>query len=140
MSFHVKIIFSLFLLSSSCISNSDKEKENNQESNKTKKVQTIQEISFRKGRALFNKNCLVCHNLDIHSEEKKIGPNLFGVTSKYSKEYLQKWIIHPEKLIMSGDKYAVQLYKKYGQFMPSFEALKQEQIDNIILYIDKESN
>ena len=58
------------------------------------------------GKALFNANCAACHNLD----RKMTGPALRGVSAKYDKEWLYKWIKNSSALIKSGDAKAIAIY------------------------------
>ena len=52
------------------------------------------------GEQLFKQNCTACHSLGT---SRLIGPGLEGVTEKYEKEWLFKWIRNSQALIQSGD-------------------------------------
>ena len=41
------------------------------------------------GEKLYKQNCTACH---LMTEAKLVGPGLKGVTEKYEKEWLIKWI------------------------------------------------
>ncbi|WP_124978844.1 c-type cytochrome [Nonlabens xiamenensis] len=85
------------------------------------------------GKQLFNANCASCHNL----YKKMTGPALFGVTKKYEREWLYKWIKNSAELIASGDPQAVAIYTEYNQKnMNAFPQLSNTDIDNILAYTD----
>lgn len=85
------------------------------------------------GKSLFNANCAACHKLDA----RLVGPALSGVTKKYDKEWLYKWIKDNEALRKSGDKKAIKIYEEYNQMaMQAFPNLSNSDIDNILAYIE----
>ncbi|PJJ76622.1 cytochrome c [Thermoflavifilum aggregans] len=92
--------------------------------------------AVEKGQELFQANCSACHR--IH--EKLIGPPLAGVTKIRSKQWLYNWIRNSQAVINSGDTAAINLYKEYNQVqMTPFPQLSNEDIDNILAYIDAQS-
>ncbi len=82
---------------------------------------------------LFNQYCASCHNFN----ENVIGPNLAGVTSKVSKEWLIEFIKDPKKSVESGDERAMELYAKYKLLMPSFETIKDKDLEDLVGFIHK---
>jgi mono/diheme cytochrome c family protein len=87
-----------------------------------------------KGKELFNTNCAACHNLD----RKMTGPALRGVSGKYDKEWLYKWIKNSSELIKSGDAQAVKVFEENNKsVMTAFPQLSNGDIDNIIAYTDE---
>ena len=86
------------------------------------------------GKALFNANCAACHNLD----RKMTGPALRGVSAKYDREWLYKWIKNSSALIKSGDAKAIAIFEEYNKsVMTAFPQLSNTDIDNIIAYTDE---
>ena len=84
-----------------------------------------------KGKEIFNANCAACHKLDA----KATGPALRGVSAKYDKEWLYKWIKNSGELIKSGDAQAVKVFEENNKVaMTAFPQLSNEDIDNIIAY------
>jgi cytochrome c551/c552 len=84
-----------------------------------------------KGKELFNTNCAACHNLD----KKMTGPALRGVTNKYDKEWLYKWIKNSAELIKSGDDKANKIFNEFNKSpMTAFPQLSNEDVDNILAY------
>ncbi|MDZ7604980.1 MAG: c-type cytochrome [Cyclobacteriaceae bacterium] len=87
------------------------------------------------GELLFKNNCLVCHN--IH--EQKVGPALADVHNRRSVEWIKPFILNSQKVIQSGDDYAVALYNQYNQtVMTSFD-FKDEELNSLIEYIKSET-
>src|SRR5688500_16350801 len=86
------------------------------------------------GEKLYTENCKVCHNLNT---ETLIGPGLAGINERRPQEWLIPWIKNSQKVIASGDKYAVDLFNKYNKVpMPSYD-YSNEQIQSILAYIAK---
>ena len=91
---------------------------------------------IRSGRSLFRVNCGPCH--DLHRE--KTGPMLASITKKRTKVWLKTFIRDSQQVILTGDVYANFLYQQYNQtVMPSFEELTDNEIQNILLFIEYES-
>ncbi|AUC78438.1 cytochrome C [Nonlabens sp. MB-3u-79] len=88
-----------------------------------------------KGEELFKANCASCHKL----YKKQVGPALYGVSQKYEKEWLYKWITNSTEFIASGDARANAIYNEYNQSnMNAFPQLSTVDIDNILAYTDTE--
>jgi mono/diheme cytochrome c family protein len=86
------------------------------------------------GKALFMSNCASCHN----PLKDATGPALKGADSRVpSKEWLYKWVHNSASVIASGDKYANDLYNKWGKTaMTAFPQLSNEEIDAIFAYVN----
>ncbi len=91
------------------------------------------ELSLQHGMQLFNQHCASCHNFN----ENVIGPNLAGVTSNVSKQWLVGFIKDPKKSIESGDERAKALFSKYKVYMPSFETIKGKDLEDLLGFIHK---
>lgn len=91
-------------------------------------------LSAADGEKIFKQNCAVCHSMGTN---KITGPGLSGVMSRVpSEEWLHKWIKNNEKLIKSGDAYAVKISTFDASQMTIFEStLSDEEIDAVIGYI-----
>jgi glucose/arabinose dehydrogenase/cytochrome c2 len=83
------------------------------------------------GAALFNKNCSGCHNF----KHDAIGPQLGGITSEVTFDWIQHFIRDPKKTIESGDTRTQRLIRKYKIAMPSFTTLTDEELNEIIAYL-----
>jgi mono/diheme cytochrome c family protein len=88
------------------------------------------------GEVLFKENCKTCHA--VHTQE--VGPALKDVTKRRDVKWLSAWIRNSSAVIASGDKYANDLFNKFGQSpMTSFSSFKDDEIKAILAYIDAES-
>ena len=86
------------------------------------------------GEALFKSNCAACHKLD----SRGIGPAMRGAGEKFEREWLYKWVRNSQELIRSGDQLANQLFQEWnGAVMTPFPGLSDEDIDNIMAYVDQ---
>jgi mono/diheme cytochrome c family protein len=89
------------------------------------------------GKTLFTQNCTACHAV---SDEVVLGPGLKGVTQRRPEAWLISWIKNSQKVIASGDKYAVDLYNKFNKtVMPSYD-FSDAQIRSLLAYIDVASS
>lgn len=87
------------------------------------------------GETLFKNNCQVCH--EIH--EQKVGPALANVTDRRPVDWIKSFIINSQKVIQSGDEYAVNLYNEYNQtLMTSFD-FSDDELNAVIEYIKSET-
>ncbi len=87
------------------------------------------------GEQLFKANCTQCHQ--VH--KKVIGPMLKDVTDRLETDYLIEWVRNSQKVIQSGDEYAVDLYNEYNKTaMPAYP-FSDDQILSILSYINAES-
>jgi mono/diheme cytochrome c family protein len=87
------------------------------------------------GATLFKNNCQVCH--EIH--EVKVGPSLANVTDRRPVEWIKAFITNSQKVIQSGDEYAVNLYNQYNQtLMTSFD-FSDDELNSVIEYIKAET-
>ena len=88
------------------------------------------------GRDLFTGNCTVCHGID----EVVIGPALRDIHERRSEEWIYSFIKNSQKVIQSGDEYAVNLYNEYNKtLMTSFD-FNDEELNSIVEYIKAESS
>ncbi|MEC7186293.1 MAG: c-type cytochrome [Bacteroidota bacterium] len=94
---------------------------------------TSQEVDIQAGKSLFNSNCAACHQLN----RKAVGPALRGVTDKYDKEWLYKWIKNGTQMIKDGDPQAVAIWEEYNRaVMTNYPQFSNQDIDNILAYTD----
>jgi cytochrome c2 len=86
------------------------------------------------GAGLFKANCASCHKPD----KDYTGPALQGWKGRQPDGWIYKWVANPSGTIASGDKYATELYSKWKQngMMSAFAALKKDEIDAIMKYVD----
>lgn len=91
-------------------------------------------VSIAKGAALFQSNCSGCHTF----KQDGIGPNLSGVTLSDSLHWLQTFIRSPKTLADSGDPHVKDMLSNYHTLMPSFSSLKEEEINQLISFLNTE--
>ena len=87
-----------------------------------------------KGGELFKANCGSCHALD----KVLSGPALRGVLNRGpwidSKENFMKWVRNPAAFIQTNE-YTRDLQKQFGQVMPSFSHLDDNELEMIYQYL-----
>lgn len=84
------------------------------------------------GQKLFMQNCAMCHSSNVEI----VGPMMNGVTNRRSNDWLTKMIKNGDSLMKSGDKDAVELYKKWDNIEhPNFERLSQEEVKSVIEFL-----
>lgn len=90
------------------------------------------------GEALFNTNCKTCHR--VHT--KLIGPKLADVYNRApSIDWIKSFVKNSAGVIAGGDEYATKLYNEYNKTaMTSFSGLKDQDIMNILAYIQAETD
>ena len=97
--------------------------------------ETFDQNIVNSGESLFKGNCTVCHAIN----EVVIGPALRDVHERQSEEWLYAFIKNSQKVIKSGDEYAVDLYNQYNQtLMTSFD-FSDDELNAILTYIKSES-
>ena len=83
------------------------------------------------GETLFNNYCKVCHAVD----KQVIGPALAGVYERLEIPWITAFVQNSQKVIESGDAYAVQTYEQYNKTqMPSHD-LSDDEVLAILSYV-----
>ncbi len=95
------------------------------------------------GEMMFRDRCSSCHvisgGLLPQRNARPLGPDLFGVTERRDDAWLRRWMAEPDKMVESGDPIAVAMSSAWEVVMPNFR-LDPNEIDNLIRYIDSESD
>jgi len=93
------------------------------------------EVSPDAGKKLFKNNCARCHAKNMKTDAT--GPALGGVQERWDNETdLYAWIRNSQGLIATGNARANALFKEWnGSVMNSFEALSDDDIGSILLYV-----
>ena len=87
------------------------------------------------GEKLFKGNCTVCHAVN----EQVVGPALRDIHKRRPLDWIYAFVKNSQKVIKSGDEYAVELYNKFNQTeMTSFD-FSDEEILSIVAYLKVES-
>jgi mono/diheme cytochrome c family protein len=85
------------------------------------------------GEKIFKQNCGVCHRV---GGGRMVGPDLLGVTTKRSEEWLMKWTKGSQALIKSGDADAKAIYDEFnGTIMPDMAHIPDADIKAIYAFI-----
>lgn len=87
------------------------------------------------GEENFTKICGACHSI---GGGKLVGPDLAGVTTRRTEEWLNKFIKSPKAMIDSGDATAVGLFKEFNLVMPD-PAYSDVEIKDIVAYLATKS-
>jgi glucose/arabinose dehydrogenase/cytochrome c2 len=84
------------------------------------------------GETAFNTYCSGCHNF----RQNGIGPQLSNITASEPAEWIHNFIKDPQSILQSSDKHAQALYHQYKTTMPSFNTLNDNDIYNIIAFLN----
>lgn len=104
-------------------------------SSQTKTIKIRKEVNqnLDNGKGLFVKYCSQCHS---ETDQILTAPSLIGVTKRHEMKWLIKWVKSSVDLIKSGDKDAIEVYKKWGTGQPDFKFLSDKQIKDIFMFVD----
>ena len=84
------------------------------------------------GEKIYKQNCTACH---LMTKARLVGPGLEGVTEKYEKEWLIKWIRNSQALNTSGDERAIAIFEEYDKsVMTSFD-FSDEEFSDLLAYL-----
>jgi glucose/arabinose dehydrogenase/cytochrome c2 len=103
----------------------------NNNSSTDKKIISSEPSVISAGKSIFENSCSNCHNF----RQDGIGPNLGGITTKVSVEWLYKFIKDPAGMISAKDEKAVELHNKFKTIMPSFSTLKDDELEAVIAFL-----
>lgn len=95
------------------------------------------------GEDLFRTRCAACHTIGGGDTsipaERRVGPDLYHVGRTRKKEWLQRWLAEPDKMLEEGDPIATQLMTQYqGVRMPNLR-LSSVDIESLLSFLDTES-
>ncbi len=83
------------------------------------------------GEDLFQRYCSACHNF----QQNGIGPQLGGVTRMVDNEWIKNFIQNAAQVMRDKDPRAVSLFEEYQTYMPSFENLTAEELDQLLAFM-----
>lgn len=88
------------------------------------------------GETLFKTRlCVTCHNFGLG--DQPTGPDLKGVFSRRSKDWVRRWLSKPSAMMQSDPDIQALVKKFNGVMMPDpFPALTEQEIDQLIRYIE----
>lgn len=95
------------------------------------------------GEYIFRNLCSSCHTIgggdvrDLAGE--KIGPDLFNVTRKRDREWLERWLKEPDEMLEEKDPLAMEMYQEWNRVpMPNLR-LTQTDVDSLLGFIARKS-
>lgn len=91
------------------------------------------------GKFLFEDwGCKGCHSIGTkYNQDPTKGPDLKGVFSRRSPDWIKKFTKDPQAMIDSGDKDAVEMHKKYSAVMKKFK-MSDAEWNDIFEYLKSE--
>ena len=102
----------------------------------------VDKAKWTDGKSLFKSNCASCHSPTADGT----GPALKGAQGRWEaagdfkgktgKQWIHTWIHNWHDAVDGGYKYAVEMRHSRTAEMNTFPTLKDEDIDNILLYVD----
>ncbi|HKB11310.1 MAG TPA: SCO family protein [Vicinamibacterales bacterium] len=92
-------------------------------------------LNFDRGQYAFNNHCAACHSI---GKGDRIGPDLAGVTSTRDRDWLQQFILRPDRMYAEGDPIAVALRAKYKNVRMPNLSLTESDAKALIEYMDRE--
>lgn len=112
------------------------------------RIATILSVSFAivggaqaqttaEGQAQFSSKCYSCHNI---GGGDKTGPDLKGVTTRRTKDWLHAYIQSPAAMKDKGDPAAIDLFKRFPATVMPDQVLTPDQIDSILAMITDMTN
>jgi protein SCO1 len=85
------------------------------------------------GQALFVKTCGACHTV---GKGRRVGPDLTGVTTRRTRDWLVSYIMEPEKVRAKRDPVAMSLAAQYPSVRMPNLGLSELDSSDVIAYID----
>jgi len=82
--------------------------------------------------------CDVCHRI---SEKKFVGPGLAGISKRFSRNWLKKWLKNPKEVWKENDPETAAMKKRLGEESKSkpgmrlIRSLTNEEIDALVEYL-----
>lgn len=85
------------------------------------------------GEQLFQqKGCTACHTI---GKGDLVGPDLKGVTSKESQQWLEQWIKAPSAMIAKKDPTAIKLLQQFHNVQMPDLGLSSSDVDNLLAFL-----
>ena len=95
------------------------------------------ELSKQPGEALFRKICAPCHTIAVGN---RVGPDLFGVTSRREHSWLVDFIMNPPKVRAQNDPVALALAAKFPGVRMPLLGMSKDDAEDLIAYIDAQTS
>lgn len=85
-------------------------------------------------KALFGSRCYSCHSIGGGDKQ---GPDLKGVTTRRTKEWIQEFVKSPGAMNAKGDATARELFGRFPATTMPDQALTPEQLDSILALVEE---
>ncbi len=96
-----------------------------------------------RGEQLFRTRCSACHAIGAEKDSiaamRRIAPDLLGVTKRRERDWLERWLRSPEKMIAEKDPIATAMLAEYKNLVMPDLRLTQVEIDALLDYFDGEN-
>lgn len=94
-------------------------------------------LNAQNGEKLFKSVCAACHTI---GGGKRVGPDLNGVATLRSEDWLIQWTRSSESLIQSGDPEAIAIFEEFNKVPMPDQNLTDAEIKEVIEYIKEKSS
>ena len=95
------------------------------------------------GENLFRTRCSTCHTIGggdtMEPDRNRVGPDLYGVTTRRERAWLEQWIAEPESMLAKKDPIIMELFFKYRMIAMPNMRLAPVEVDAILEYLATES-
>ena len=112
------------------ISTIDKPKESELEHHNMEATAVPKEPAAASAKLAFESKCLACHSV---GQGRKLGPDMAGVTTRRTDEWLTRWLKSPEKMLQT-DVDAQALLKEYNNLPMPNQGLSDKEIAQYLAY------
>ncbi len=94
------------------------------------------------GEELYRARCASCHTIGggdtFAVDERRVGPDLFDVGKRRERDWLERWIMAPDKMLAAKDPTATALLDAFKIVMPNMRLGKAD-VGAVLAYIDEAS-
>lgn len=94
-------------------------------------------LNAQNGEKLFKSACAACHTI---GGGKRVGPDLNGIATLRSEDWLIQWTRSSESLIQSGDPEAIAIFEEFNRVPMPDQNLTDAEIKEVIEYIREKSS
>ncbi|MBI3963188.1 MAG: cytochrome c, partial [Deinococcus sp.] len=88
------------------------------------------------GQAIFEQKCAACHTIGGGT---KVGPDLQGVTTYRTQDWLVRWISAPDQVLAAGDPIATQLLQQFNNIPMPNMGLTPDEVTALIGYLSTQT-
>ncbi|MGE5302698.1 MAG: c-type cytochrome [Alphaproteobacteria bacterium] len=85
------------------------------------------------GEALFQQKCAACHTI---GKGKLVGPDLQGVGQRVSRDWMERFIATPDKMLAEKDPIALRLLKESNNILMPNLGLSKAEVDALVSYLE----